>query len=297
MIRSDQRTLEQLVRSNARNELALSPQGGAAQMSASMSSGVPDRVGRAATLLSHLIQKIRDPSFCTHYTNTANLREIPMVVAEAAYQRECAGKESVFSMDDMRAFCVKKLDEWMVHIPEMDQYSYAARLHTFDLVKSEGIWNRLRKKGRKIKKIENAFTEIARLHKWDPQDRFVAIVDRYLFAERVLKEKAPSPTDFSDPELLAAYAGMFTEFAVMASGSAKLLTLKGLEEKILEKIKHAEDPALRDKEDIGAVKIVVPDRADLGTTEGEAKSLLCSQCGVALGRESTLEKEKAPANT
>ena len=165
----------------------------------------------------------------------------------------------------------------MKYAPVCLQRQYEQYVHLYKLGRISDAKQRFRKSIRRAKKLDDDFTDLAELSRCDPDHRFVAVVDRYLFAQRVLKETPPQASAFSESELTTAYAGMLTEFMVIASRARPYLALQGLEKKILAKIKqgieHPEAPVF-----------TVPIVRDMGVRFEEWKSLgtikdiLCFKC-------------------
>lgn len=155
--------------------------------------------------------------------------ELVMVVVEAAYQRARCEKKArtVFSFKDHRAVVLQECARWHQKEKECIQLTYEEYLMENELQDTpfnDPLARITLANGRDVLIAKNTATHLAELYKNQQGYRFEEVVDRYLFATQL--KNIPTASEFSNDELLAAYAGMLMEFLVIANRARENLLFK-----------------------------------------------------------------------
>lgn len=171
----------------------------------------------------------------------AGTAERGMLLAEAAYQEARAGKRTVYSMEDLRHELMLQHENQAAFEDERNALARKANLHYARLKVTPGIWAKYWPVQRESTGKFDEVRTLMQLHHYDAEHRFCAILDRWLFGERVLQPHASSDAakpvsavshmldlavhhqpqigDFTSKQLRAAYSIMLAEFMTLAASS------------------------------------------------------------------------------
>ena len=211
------------------------------------------------------ISQVCDESFSVFLEN-ATSKEQRMLAAEAGYQKAKGRKESFKSHDELCSICEEWMKEYQRILEKINSLSTKAYLTKSRMKITPHIWQRLRNLNKKRNELSGRLENTSALHKYDPETRFEAILDRYAYSEEV-KSSPPKIEDFTSNELKSAYSGMLLEFLALSVDSSKKLLMKkdkrnkfSLEERVLNAVKAHLNP--------GSVIVVPEINEELRTVEG-----------------------------